>query len=104
MGDSALNEIDDLRLNKLVEDLIAQGLSKSTICVIFGILSRALNHAVKAKHLKSNPCSTISLPKPKRRHIRALDIEEQKNWRMLPIKILSNKDYQLLSLYIPAYV
>ena len=49
MGDSALNEIDDLRLNKLVEDLIAQGLSKSTICVIFGILSRALNHAVKSK-------------------------------------------------------
>ncbi|HBI1629377.1 TPA: site-specific integrase [Enterococcus faecalis] len=97
MGDSALNEIDDLRLNKLVEDLIAQGLSKSTICVIFGILSRALNHAVKAKHLKSNPCSTISLPKPKRRHIRGLDIEEQKKLENVAYK---NPQQQGLSVIV----
>lgn len=78
IGKYALNELDKERGAELLEALKNRNLKASTIQVIFRITNQCIHHAIEKELLKTNPFSTIKLPKVVKNKHQALTKKEQK--------------------------
>lgn len=79
IGDRPINELEVEELQQLVNQWKNQGLSVSTIHVLYRVLNQCLKEAVKQELLTANPGTAVQLPRIKHRKVKALSITEQKH-------------------------
>lgn len=99
MKEISLNELS-LETGKFLLKQLQQRLSRSTVQVIFRILNKCLNRATTLGKITKNPFSELTIPKAKRRNLRALTLTEQK--KMMAVAKHEKKGYgipALLALY-----
>jgi integrase len=92
-----IGRIDRGVVQRWVNQLTADGLAPGTVRNAYACLRNALNTAVKLGYLKTNPCTTIDLPRARREEMLMLTPEE--------VKALANaidKHYKTL-VYVAAY-
>ena len=95
MKDIPLNQLSVDNGKSLLREL-QKNLTKSTIQVIFRIVNKCLNHAIKCGKILSNPFSGLKLPRSKNRKVRALTLSEQK--RVMDIAAEEKKGYGIPTL------
>ncbi|MDT2521729.1 MULTISPECIES: tyrosine-type recombinase/integrase [Enterococcus] len=78
IGNIELNQLSTEDLERVVKTWESNGLSPSSIQVVFRILNNIISYAVKKKFISENICEFIELPSEKRKKIRALTTLEQK--------------------------
>lgn len=77
IGNVSLNQLTKEKIQELIENLSKQGLQATTIHVIFQILKKSLNDAIKQGKLVRNPCVDIILPRKKKVRAHAISKKEQ---------------------------
>lgn len=93
--DVSLNELT-VETGKIVLKQLQKNLARSTIQVVFRILNKCLNHAVKEKKLLSNPFTGLKIPKAKSRKVRALTMREQK--KIMEVAVKERRGYGIPAL------
>ena len=72
IGKYRLATITAEQLQKLINDMVANGYSKNTVIGIKGVLSSSLNYAVQPLHyLKTSPMAYVKIPKGSRTNYRS---------------------------------
>lgn len=72
IGKYRLASITAEQLQKLINDMVANGYSKNTVIGIKGVLSNSLNYAVQPLHyLKTSPMAYVKIPKGSRTNYRS---------------------------------
>ena len=77
IGETALYQLDDSAIHRMIQAWIQTGLSLGSIKVIFRIVKQSLRYAIQKELLQKNPCEWIQLPKGPKEKIRALTPKEQ---------------------------
>ena len=77
-GDAPISTITRADVQAWVQELVAQGLSASTVRHAVGTLSRILNEAVATGALAANPCQRISLPRLPKGKVESLTLDQVK--------------------------
>ena len=77
-GDAPISTITRADVQAWVQELVAQGLSASTVRHAIGTLSKILNEAVAAGALVANPCQRISLPHLPKGKVESLTLDQVK--------------------------
>ena len=77
-GDAPISTITRADVQAWVQELVAQGLSASTVRHAVGTLSRILNEAVATGALVANPCQRISLPRLPKGKVESLTLDQVK--------------------------
>ena len=91
LAEISLHEINDAKLQELVQGWLDDGLSVSSIKIIVGLLSRSLKNAEQKGKIEKNPCSDLKLPKAAKKKIRSLSKREQKKLEKAAEKSKSSK-------------
>lgn len=64
LGSILLNKLSPLAIQDFYADLLAGGLSSSTVSLYHGVLHRALDQAVKWRLIPHNPANAVDAPRP----------------------------------------
>lgn len=83
IGHHKLNKLQPLHIETLYADMLRNGridgkggLSKTTVEHHHRVLKKALSKAVKWQYLRRNPCDAVDPPKPEKKDIQTLTVEE----------------------------
>jgi len=83
IGHHKLNKLQPLHIETLYSDMLRNGridgkggLSKTTVEHHHRVLKKALSKAVKWQYLGRNPCDAVDPPKPEKKDIQTLTVEE----------------------------
>jgi integrase len=76
IGTTRIQELTSRRLQKLVAEWIKEGLKPRTIRGYFGLLSQAIDAAVKHGIVKENPCKAVDLPRLSKTKKPALKLDQ----------------------------
>ena len=91
IGETALYQLDEPTLHRMIQAWIQTGLSLSSIKVIFRIVKQSLKYAIQKELLQKNPCEWIKLPSGPKEKVRALTPTEQQRLEKVT---LADKDVQ----------
>ncbi|MBO1308810.1 site-specific integrase [Enterococcus sp. 669A] len=91
LAEISLHEINDAKLQELVQGWLEEGLSISSIKIIVGLLSRSLKNAEQKGKIEKNPCIDVKLPKAAKKKVRSLSKREQKKLEKAADKSKSSK-------------
>lgn len=75
-GDSPLGSITPLRVQGWVNEMVASGLSASTVHGCYRLLARVMRAAERSEMIASSPCRDITLPRIEIKQMLFLDAEE----------------------------
>lgn len=98
-GELCLDQINSDRCESLIDYLKKEGLSTSSIRVIYLVLNKCLKMALSKNYLTVNPLERVTIPKVKRRRVRALSIKEQKKLEEAAFSMREKGLPTILSLY-----
>ena len=80
LGGRRLGQLGPVEIQKLYTDMQRRGLSAKTVRYTHTVLRQALEQAVKWRLLSHNPATLVSLPRQRRKEMRALDPEETRRF------------------------
>ncbi|MDE8735100.1 site-specific integrase [Eubacteriales bacterium DFI.9.88] len=78
LGGIQLRKLTAMRIQKWVNELVADELSPKTVRNYYSVLRNLLGHAVKWDYLEKNPCDKVTLPRRKKVEARYYTLEEVK--------------------------
>ena len=71
-----LSTLNPPAVQKLINELSANGLSPKSVKCIHGILHKSLQQAVKVGYIRANPADACTLPRLVKKDIKPLDTEQ----------------------------
>lgn len=74
-GDVPIGRIDDVAVQRWVNDLTNSGLKPSTVVKAYQVLTKIMRPAV-GKRIRVSPCDGVTVPKVEQHEARALDVDE----------------------------
>lgn len=78
IGKYRLGELKLMTIEKIFQDMADNGYSTKTIRDVYDILNAMYKYAICNRLVTYNPCEGIGLPKTKKKQIRVLTVEEQR--------------------------
>ncbi|HEV2457471.1 MAG TPA: tyrosine-type recombinase/integrase [Ktedonobacterales bacterium] len=76
LGRTALTKVTPAQLEHLYAELLASGLSSTTVHQLHSVLHHALGDAIRKGLLARNVCDLVDAPTPRRVQVRALTVEQ----------------------------
>ncbi len=93
LGSIPLAKLSALHIQDWYADLLACGLSPSTVALYHGVLHRALDQAVKWRLLRHNPCDAVETPRPRHPEMRTWTADEARAF------LAATADHELAALW-----
>ena len=76
LGQIRLTKLDAATLQRAYREMLAKGLSASSVSKVHSVLSSALDAAVRDQHLVANPCERVDPPAVPRTEVEPLALED----------------------------
>lgn len=86
LGELSVNEVTANEIQELVNSWTEKQFSPGTIQVIFQLMRRSFDYAVREGLLVSNPCTQVFLPQKRKQKVHALNKQEQKRLEVVARK------------------
>src|SRR5947209_3034715 len=81
LGDTWLQKLTPQQVQSFLTKKLADGLSPKYVCEMLGVLSLALNNAVKWGYLSRNVCELVTRPRVPKHEIAPLTLEQARRFR-----------------------
>ena len=73
-----MTDFTPILIERLLQNMADKDFSTKTIHDVYNILNAMFKYAVHNRMISFNPCECVEIPKTKKKDIRVLTVEEQK--------------------------